>query len=110
MIKKTLIILVSIFSFQVLMADGKTIFNSKGCTACHQPSNDSVGPSLKSISTAYKGQAGELIKFLKGEGNPKLDKGKFAGQYQTVMKLQIAQTKSLPANDLKQLADYILSH
>ncbi|MFN3603269.1 MAG: c-type cytochrome [Leptonema sp. (in: bacteria)] len=108
---RKIIILFALTFFSVsLLADGKTIFNSKGCTACHQPSADSVGPSLKSISTSYKGQLGDLIKFLKGEGKPRLDKGKFAGQFETVMKLQLSQTKSLNANDLKQLAEFLLSH
>ncbi|HIQ49523.1 MAG TPA: c-type cytochrome, partial [Aquifex aeolicus] len=35
-----------------LAADGKAIFQSKGCASCHQPAVDTVGPSLKKIAQA----------------------------------------------------------
>jgi len=90
--------------------NGKNIFNSKGCAACHQPNSDVVGPSLKQIASVYKGNLGELIKFLKGEGSPKLSTGKFAGQYETIMKPQLNQIKSLTPKELKDLAEFILSN
>lgn len=108
--KKIFSLLISLLISASLMANGKGIFNSKGCTACHQVEADGVGPSLKNISQAYKGQQKELIQFLKGEGKPKLEKGKFAGQYETIMKLQISQTKTLSEKDLKELTNFILSH
>lgn len=89
---------------------GKELFNSKGCVACHQANADTVGPSLQSMSNAYKGKLGDLINFLKGKGQPKLNEGKFKGQYETVMKIQIDQIKNLPQADLKNLAEFILSH
>ncbi|GIX43365.1 MAG: hypothetical protein KatS3mg129_3098 [Leptospiraceae bacterium] len=114
--KTKLFILFSIISIGLFVSDikanpnGKNIFTSKGCAACHQPAVDSVGPSLKNISSAYKGNLGQLIDFLKGNGKPLLEKGKFAGQYDSVMKLQLNQIKNLPAKDLKDLAQFILSH
>lgn len=110
LIKITGIFLILSISGIYANPNGKNIFNSKGCTACHQPNADVVGPALKQIASAYKGNIGELIKFLKGEGAPKLATGKFAGQYDTVMKLQLNQTKSLSPKELKDLAEFILSN
>jgi cytochrome c len=90
--------------------NGKNLFSSKGCIACHQENVDAVGPSLKQIAQTYKGQTGQLINFLKGQGQPKLATGKFAGQYDSVMKLQLNQIKNLSAKEIKDLAEFILSH
>ena len=89
----------------VLAADGKTIFQSKGCTGCHQPATPAVGPSLKDIAKAYAGKKEDLIKFLKGEGKAIVDPGKFA-----LMKPQLNTTKALSDEELKALVDYMLSH
>jgi len=86
-------------------ADGKALFQSKGCTACHQPAADTVGPSLKKIAAAYAGKEAELIKFLKGEGKAIVDPAKEA-----VMKPQINITKALKDDERKALAEFILSH
>ncbi len=86
-------------------ANGQQVFQSKGCAACHNPNVDTVGPSLKKIAQAYKGKKDELIKFLKGQGKPHVDPAKFA-----IMRPQINTTKSLPADQLEALADFILSH
>lgn len=86
-------------------ADGKTIFQSKGCAACHNAVADTVGPSLKKIAAAYKGHEDELIKFFKGQGKAKVDPPKFA-----MMMPQINNTKKLSDAELKALADFILSH
>ncbi len=85
--------------------DGKTIFQSKGCAACHNPTADTVGPSLKKIAAAYKGHEGDLIKFLKGEGQAKVDPAKFA-----MMKPQLNTTKALPEDQLKALVNFIVNH
>jgi len=84
---------------------GKNMFNSKGCTACHQPAADTVGPSLKKIAQAYAGKEDELVKFLKGEGKAIVDPAKEA-----VMKPQLGQLKGLSEQEFKDLAAYILSH
>ncbi len=86
-------------------ADGKTVFQSKGCAACHNPTADTVGPALKKIAAAYKGHEDELIKFLKGQGKAKVDPAKFA-----IMMPQLNTTKALPEDQLKALADFIVSH
>lgn len=71
-------------------ADGAAKFAQGGCTACHQPAVDTAGPSLKAISAAYKGNEAALISFLAGKGAPKLATGRFAGQFETLMKPQVA--------------------
>ncbi len=86
-------------------ADGKALFQQKGCTACHQAAADTVGPALKKIAAAYAGKEADLIKFLKGEAKPKVDPAKEA-----VMKPQINTTKAMKDDELKALAQFILSH
>ncbi|MCX7761159.1 MAG: c-type cytochrome [Hydrogenothermaceae bacterium] len=86
-------------------ADGKALFQQKGCTACHQAAADTVGPSLKKIAAAYAGKEAELIKFLKGEGKAIVDPAKEA-----VMKPQINTTKAMKDDELKALAQFILSN
>ena len=88
-----------------MAADGGAIFKSKGCSTCHQVSVKTVGPSLKQIAQAYKGKEGDLIKFLKGEGKPIVDPAKFG-----IMKPQLNTTKALSDDELKALADFIVSH
>ena len=84
---------------------GKNIFNAKGCAACHQPTTESVGPSLKRIAQAYAGKEDQLVKFLKGEAQPIVDPAKFA-----IMKPQLNQIKDLSEQELRDLAAYIMSH
>ncbi|MBX0311439.1 MAG: c-type cytochrome [Sulfurihydrogenibium sp.] len=85
--------------------DGKTLFQAKGCTACHQADKDSVGPALKKIAAAYKGKEADLIKFLKGQGKAIVDPAKEA-----VMKPNLNTTKAMKDNELKALAKYILAN
>ncbi len=96
------IFLISSFS---LAADGKAIFQSKGCASCHNPTVDTVGPSLKKIAAAYKGKEDELIAFLKGQHKAIVDPAKFP-----IMMSQLNVTKKLTDEELKALADFILSH
>ncbi len=85
--------------------NGQSLFQTKGCTACHQAAVDTVGPALKKIAAAYAGKKEELIKFFNGEGKPKVDPAKFA-----IMQPQIATLKSLSPEEKEALADFILSH
>lgn len=85
--------------------DGKSIFTSKGCVACHQENADAVGPSLKKIAAAYNSDKAKLTAFLKGEGKAIVDPTKEA-----IMKPQIEVTKKLSKEELDALADFILKH
>lgn len=94
----------------VYAGNGKQVFTASGCAACHHPTKDQtamgLGPSLKQITKAYKGNKGQLTKFLKGKAAPKIDKKKF----NMLMKSQLAMTKRMPAAKLKALVDFIASH
>jgi cytochrome c len=85
--------------------DGEKIFKSKGCAGCHQPENDTVGPSLKKISQVYKEKNGDLVKFLKGEEESIVTPEK-AG----MMKPLLNPIHSLSDEEFEALADYILQH
>ncbi len=86
------------------MHPGEKLFKDKGCTVCHQVSIKLVGPSLKTIATAYANNKKGLVAFLKNEGKPIVDPAQAS-----VMHPQIAITKALPANELDILVNYILS-
>ncbi|NPA32329.1 MAG: c-type cytochrome, partial [Aquificae bacterium] len=75
----------------------------KGCGSCHQPTADTVGPSLKKIAQAYN-SVDELVKYLKGELQPKVWPEKAA-----IMNPQLTMIKGLSEEELKALAEYILS-
>lgn len=84
---------------------GKDFFASSGCVACHQVDVKTVGPSLKEISAAYADNKDGLTAFLKEEGEAIIDPAQAA-----VMQPQLALTKALPANELNNVVDYILSN
>ncbi|WP_457624583.1 c-type cytochrome [Persephonella sp.] len=85
--------------------DGEAIFKAKGCASCHQPSMDTVGPSLKKIAQAYGSDKQKLVQFLKGNGKPVVDPEKFG-----IMAPQLNTTKSMSDKELSAMADYILGH
>lgn len=84
---------------------GKSIFEGKGtCVACHKPDVKLVGPSLQDIAKIYKDKNGDMISFLKGDGQPIVDPTQYA-----VMKANIAITKTLSDEELKALEAYVYS-
>jgi cytochrome c len=85
---------------------GKTIFEGKGaCIACHKPDVKLVGPSLQDIAKIYKDKNGDMVTFLKGEGEPIVDPTQYA-----VMKVNFAITKTFSEEELKALEAYVYSH
>ncbi|MBF2707322.1 c-type cytochrome [Flavobacterium soyangense] len=85
---------------------GKAIFEGKGaCVACHKPDVKLVGPSLQDIAKIYKDKNGDMVTFLKGEGEPIVD----PTQYE-VMKVNFAVTKTFSDEELKALEAYVYSH
>ena len=85
---------------------GQEIFDDKGmCYTCHKETQKVIGPSLVEIAKMYKDKGGNIVEFLKGEAKPIVD----PSQYE-VMKTNFAITKNLPAEELKALEAYILSH
>ena len=85
---------------------GAAIFQGKGaCVACHKPDVKLVGPSLQDIAKIYKDKNGDMVTFLKGEGEPIVD----PTQYE-VMKANFAITKTFSVEELKALEAYVYSH
>ncbi|NPA51429.1 MAG: c-type cytochrome [Aquificae bacterium] len=89
----------------VLASEGEKIFKSKGCGTCHKPNVNTVGPSLKHIAEVYKQKNGDLVAYLKGQADAIVDPKKAA-----MMKNYLRPLKSLSDEQIKALADYILSH
>jgi cytochrome c551/c552 len=84
--------------------NGEELFQTNGCTACHQPTAKTVGPAVNEIAKAYAGKKDELVKFLKGEGQAIVDPAQFA-----VMKPNLEITKKMSDDKVAAIADYILS-
>ncbi|WP_281231366.1 c-type cytochrome [Flavobacterium gelatinilyticum] len=85
---------------------GKEIFEGKGnCTACHMPDQNVIGPSIKEIAKIYKEKNGDMVTFLKGNGEPIVDPSQFA-----VMKTNFPITQAMSDEELKAIEMYIYSH
>ena len=85
---------------------GKEIFEGKGaCVACHKTDVKLVGPSLQDIAKIYKEKNGNMVSFLKGEGEPIVA----PTQYE-IMKTNFAITKTLTDEELKALEAYVSSY
>lgn len=86
------------------VGSGEKLYKDKGCLVCHQLNTKLVGPSVKDIAAAYSGNKAGLTAFLKGEGKAIVDPSQAS-----VMQPQLAITKALPAEELNEIVDYILS-
>ncbi|WP_281297745.1 c-type cytochrome [Flavobacterium limnophilum] len=85
---------------------GKEIFHGKGaCVACHKPDVKLVGPSLQDIAKIYKDKNGDMVTFLKGEGEAIVDPTQYA-----VMKPNLELTKTFSEEELKALEAYIYTN
>lgn len=85
---------------------GAEIFAGKGaCVACHKPDVKLVGPSLQDIAKIYKDKNGDIVTFLKGEGEAIVDPTQYA-----VMKPNLELTKTFSDEELKALEAYIYSN
>ena len=85
---------------------GKSIFEGKGnCTSCHQVDQKVIGPSIQEIAKIYKDQKGDIVTFLKGNGEPIVDPSQFA-----VMKTNFPVTQAMSDEELKAIESYIYSH
>lgn len=85
---------------------GKKLFEGRGnCTACHQPEQKIIGPSLKEISTIYKEKKGSIVNFLREKDGPLVD----PNQYEA-MKVNFPVTDRMTDQELQALEAYILSH
>ena len=85
---------------------GKSIFEGKGaCVACHKTDVKLVGPSLQDIAKIYKDKKGNIVTFLKGEGQPLVDPTKYE-----LMKPNFAITKTFTDEELKAVEAYVYSN
>ncbi len=82
---------------------GGGIFDSKGCTMCHDVSMEKMGPSLQFISTVYMGDEDTLVSYLKGEREPIV-----RPQNASIMKPQLLKIRTLYEDEVRALARYIL--
>ncbi|WP_348798265.1 c-type cytochrome [Flavobacterium adhaerens] len=91
---------------QTPQALGKEIFEGKGnCTACHQPDQKVIGPSIKEIAKIYKEKNGNMVHFLKGESEAIVDPAQFA-----VMQANLEITKTFTDEELKAVEAYMYSN
>jgi cytochrome c len=85
---------------------GAAIFAGKGaCVACHKPDVKLVGPSLQDIAKIYKEKNGNMVSFLKGEGEAIVDPSQY-----NLMKPNLELTKTFSDEELKALEAYVYSH
>ena len=85
---------------------GAEIFAGKGaCVACHKPDVKLVGPSLQDIAKIYKEKNGDMVSFLKGEGEPIVDPTQYA-----LMKSNLQITMTFTDEELKSLEAYVYSN
>ncbi len=85
-------------------ANGKVIFETKGCVMCHQKDMDTVGPSLRTIAIGYSGKEGTLVAYLKGQGQPIIDPSRAS-----VMAPQLVKIRTLFEEEFRDLAEYIVA-
>jgi len=85
-------------------AVGKSIFEAKGCVMCHKPDVDTIGPSIKTIGKSYTGKISGLITYLKGQGAPVVDPARAP-----VMNPQLVKIRTLSEEDMRALAEHLLS-
>lgn len=84
---------------------GKEIFEGKGnCVACHQVDQKVIGPSIQEIAKIYKEKNGNMVSFLKGEGEAIVDPAQFS-----VMQANLEITKTFTEEELKAVEAYINS-
>jgi len=89
------------------IALGKKLFTEKTCTTCHQVNSKVIGPSIIDINRIYQEKNGDMLKFLKSEAEPIVDKD--PGQV-AIMKANIdGFVKALSDEELKALVAYMKS-
>jgi cytochrome c len=88
-----------------LVLKGEELFEGKGtCVACHKPDAKVIGPSITEIAKIYKEKNANMVKFLKGEGEPIVD----PAQYE-IMKTNFSITKNMTDEELQALEAYFYS-
>lgn len=83
---------------------GGKLFHKKSCTMCHKEKITRIGPSLKTIAKAYKGDQKALILYLQRKSKAKLHNDRAS-----IMKSQLTKLRILSEQQYKDISSYILS-
>lgn len=87
------------------LAMGEKLFTEKTCATCHALDSKIIGPSIKDIIKIYDENDGNIVKFLRGNQEPIVDKD--PGQV-AVMKANIdGFVKDMTAEELQAVAAYM---
>ncbi|QRN99574.1 c-type cytochrome [Archangium violaceum] len=81
-----------------------TVLAKHGCSSCHTPSTEGLGPSLRLISTHYSSRE-ELVQFLEGKSAPRVSPEGFEA-----MKPMVEKTRALTPEERTRIAEAILRH
>lgn len=82
---------------------GQQLFQSLKCTMCHKPDRKGAGPNLQTIAQAYDQQKEQLIQYLIGAADARMNIGK--------PKLMVgprAKMQKRAPEEISMLADYLL--
>ena len=83
---------------------GGKLFHTKSCSMCHKERITRIGPSLKTIAKAYRGNQKALILYLQRKAKPRLHKDR-----SSIMKSPLAKLRILSEQQYKDISSYILS-
>ena len=106
--KYSVLILFAIMFFcaiYVQAGDENPVFDSLRCGICQKADSGKAYPSLNEITKAYNDDQWKIIRYLKGESDPIVNQEK-----SKTMENYREKTKSLSDDEVKSLADFILSH
>ncbi|PTL79026.1 c-type cytochrome [Vitiosangium sp. GDMCC 1.1324] len=81
-----------------------TVLAKHGCSSCHAPTTEGMGPSLRRIASHYDSRE-TLIQFLEGKSTPRVSPEGFEA-----MKPMVARTISLTPEERARVAEAILRH
>ena len=84
---------------------GEKLFTSKTCVTCHALDTKVIGPSIKDIIQIYDENNGNIVKFLRGNQEPMVDKDP---AQVAVMKANIdGFVKDMTPEELQAVAAYM---
>ncbi len=87
--------------------EGKKVFGSKGCVACHHETTKIIGPPVKDIASIYAENDGNIMKFLKGKSDAIVDTDP---SQVAIMKNNVdTMVKDISDKDLANIVAYIKS-